>query len=124
MQVCMDAAPPPLLLLLLILTAASLIQDAEDRVVSGGALNVLQNLVHAGGLGAAGQNHPVLVLGADHLPAEAFTSCTGNDVGGIQTTDLRRIEHVKKLRLDDVTEMNRFPVSHLFNLNFDLGALA
>lgn len=56
---------------LLFLTTSFLIQDAEDRVVSSSALNVLQNLVHAGGIGAAGQNHPVLVLRADHFPAEA-----------------------------------------------------
>lgn len=56
---------------LLFLTWAFLVQDAEDRVIRTSSLNVFQNLVHAGGFRAAGQNHPGLVLTAHHCSAEA-----------------------------------------------------
>lgn len=52
------------------LTMFFLIQNAKDRVISSSSLDILQNLVHAGGLGAAGQNHPVLVLRTDHSAKE------------------------------------------------------
>lgn len=44
------------------LTSSSLLQDAEDRVVGGGSVDVLQDLVHTGGLRTAGQNHPLLTF--------------------------------------------------------------
>lgn len=44
------------------LTLSSLLQDAEDRVVGSGSVDVLQDLVHTGGLRTAGQNHPLLTF--------------------------------------------------------------
>lgn len=52
------------------LTLSSLFQDAEDRVIGGGSVDVLQDLVHGGGVGTAGQHHPLLIFGADIHPAE------------------------------------------------------
>ncbi len=53
------------------LTLSSLLQDAEDRVVGGGSADVLQDLVHSGGVRTAGQDHPLLVFRANvHGAAE------------------------------------------------------
>lgn len=52
---------------LLFLTVLLLVQDAEDRVTSRSSLDVLQDLLHAGRLRAAGQNRPALGLRTQHL---------------------------------------------------------
>lgn len=61
------------------LTLSGLLQDAEDRVVGSGSVDVLQDQVHSRGLGTTGQNHPLFIFrtnihsAADQAPPSAKT---------------------------------------------------